>query len=242
MLRRRSFKPLMLLSLITVIAIFEIRTRMARRAISSAEARSQQIATRLSAASSLIDFRSLPLDEALRRISTASGIPIEADWPMIEAAGLPRTSRVTANMSGATWEDVLAHVLVDCGGAKMGLTYSIRPKSLIVWMGHDPRYVVREYPIDPILSNERIRELAHWKQWSLTAPAGLKPLLTRHKPYISVDFLVLDKTSGWIGDAAEPKEIRWVAGRIIIVAQRPLQDQVPWALLALRAEAHNANK
>jgi hypothetical protein len=246
---RRILKPLILLSLIALATTFEIRTRIARRAISSAVPPSQQIIARLGSESSLMDFRALPLDEVFRLISTTSGIPIEVDWGPIEAAGLPRTTRIIADMSGAPWGAVLNQVLTNSGRiANVRLTYSIASGSLMIPAENDPQLLVREYPIDPILLDARRQQRALWTQWSQTPTASrVKPLLAGHPTFIPAEHPLRGRFDGRMGTTAtEPQAIYWIADRIVVVAPQGIHDQIPKALREARsqyaAKPANANK
>jgi hypothetical protein len=244
----RILKPLILLSLLALAAIFEIRTRIARRSISSAVPPSQQIIARLGSESSLMDFRALPLDEVFRLISSTSGIPIEVDWAPIEAAGLPRTTRVSADMSGAPWGAVLNQVLTSSGRiANVRLTYSIASGSLMIPAENDPRLLVREYPVDPILLEERRLERTRWRVWMATSVQSMNPLVRNHQPFIPAEHPLRGRIDGRMGTTAtEPQAVYWIASRMIVVAPQAIQDQVPRALREARtqytAKAATANK
>jgi hypothetical protein len=221
MSRRRVFRLLALLALVALAAVVEVRSRMARRASLVPPAASRDVSAKLDAASSPIDFRALPLDEALRRVSSASGMSIEADWPAIEAAGLPRTAPVTLyNVRGVPWRWVVNYLLAAPGGfPKYGLDFRAGPKSLIVWAAAaPPEYcVVREYPVGDILPKLRA-QLA--SDFAGVPPFGAEKGLLTHElqPWARWDSCYL------------------VSDRFVVVAPRASQDVILERLTALRAE------
>jgi len=101
-----------------------------------------------------VEFQDTPLRQAIAGLSAKAGVPIEGNWPLIEADGWDLDAPVTLSRRGLPMADVLRQLLAP-GADEPRLFIEPNGPEVRLWMRHDPNrpLAVRMYWVGDLLNS-----------------------------------------------------------------------------------------